>query len=146
MKLTMDLGARAYDITVERGALNRVGPLLDLDRKCLIVTGSVMPRVYAETVAAQCKVPTIVTVPSGETAKSFPVYQSLCQELLRLDFHLMLTHPRVLVGPKYWKSNMQILLQLEKSSSIPKPWRLIERSISSFGDPMMLYGLFFFFF
>lgn len=87
MKLTMDLGARAYDITVERGALDRVGSLLKLDRKCLIVTGSVMPRVYAETVAAQCKEPTIVTVPSGETAKSFPVYQSLCQELLRLDFH-----------------------------------------------------------
>lgn len=87
MKLTMDLGARSYDITVERGALNRVGSLLDLDRKCLIVTGSVMPRVYADSVAAQCKAPTILTVPSGEAAKSFPVYQSLCQELLRLDFH-----------------------------------------------------------
>lgn len=87
MKLTMDLGARSYDITVERGALDRVSYLLDLDRKCLIVTGSVMPRVYAEAVAKQCREATIVTVPSGEAAKSFPVYQSLCQELLRLDFH-----------------------------------------------------------
>ena len=59
MKLTMDLGARSYDITVERGALDKVSSLLDLDRKCLIVTGSVMPRVYAEAVAKQCREATI---------------------------------------------------------------------------------------
>lgn len=87
MKLTMDLGARSYDITVERGALKKAGALFDLDRKCLIVTGSVMPRRYAEAVAAQCKSPVIVTVPSGETAKTFPVFQSLCSTMLREGFH-----------------------------------------------------------
>ena len=87
MKLTMDLGPRSYDIRVGRGALKKAGTLLKLDRKCLIVTGSVMPRVYAETVAAQCKAPTIVTVPSGEGAKSFPVFESLCSTMLREGFH-----------------------------------------------------------
>ena len=87
MKLTMDLGARSYDITVERGALKKVGALFDLDRKCLIVTGSVMPRRYAEAVAAQCGKPTIVTVPSGEAAKSFSVFESLCSTMLREGFH-----------------------------------------------------------
>ena len=87
MKLTMELGARSYDITVERGALQKAGQLLNLNRKCLIVTGSVMPREYAETVAAQCAAPVIMTVPSGETAKSFPVFESLCSTLLREGFH-----------------------------------------------------------
>lgn len=87
MKLTMELGARSYDITVERGALSKAGALFDLDRKCLIVTGSVMPRSYAETVAAQCKAPVIVNVPSGEAAKSFPVFESLCSTMLREGFH-----------------------------------------------------------
>ena len=87
MKLTMDLGARSYDIILERGALHKAGTLFDLDRKCLIVTGSVMPRIYAETVAQQCKAPVIVTVPSGETAKRLPVFESLCSTMLREGFH-----------------------------------------------------------
>ena len=85
--LTVNLGARSYDITIERGALKKAGKLFNLDRKCLIVTGSVMPRVYAETVAAQCREPVIVTVPGGEAAKHFPVYESLCSEMLRSGFH-----------------------------------------------------------
>ena len=87
MKLTMDLGARSYEIILERGALKHAGALFNLDRKCLIVTGSVMPRVYAETVAAQCREPVIVTVPSGEQAKRFPVYESLCSRMLQEGFH-----------------------------------------------------------
>lgn len=87
MTLTMNLGARSYDITLERGAIQKAGQLLNLDRKCLIVTGSIMPRVYAETVAAQCRDATIVTVPSGEAAKSFPVFESLCSTMLREGFH-----------------------------------------------------------
>ena len=87
MQLTMELGARSYAITIERGALRKAGDLFNLDRKCLIVTGSVMPRVYAETVAAQCREAVIVTVPSGEAAKRFPVYESLCSEMLRAGFH-----------------------------------------------------------
>ena len=85
--LTMHLGARSYDIIVERGALQKAGEVFDLRRKCLIVTGSMMPRVYAETVAAQCASPVIVTVPSGEEAKSFQVLQSLCSTMLREGFH-----------------------------------------------------------
>lgn len=87
MTLTMELGARSYDITLERGALHRAGVIFDLNRKCLIVTGSSMPRAYAEAVAAQCRNAVIVTVPSGEAAKSFTVFQSLCSRMLHEGFH-----------------------------------------------------------
>ena len=52
MVLHLDLGERGYDITVERGALSRVGEIFSLGRRVLIVTDSGVPAVYAETVAA----------------------------------------------------------------------------------------------
>ncbi len=87
MTLTMDLGPRSYDIIVERGVLKEAGSLLNLNRKCLIVTDAGVPKQYAETVAAQCKDPAIVTVGIGEGSKSFPVFEMLCKKMLELDFH-----------------------------------------------------------
>ena len=87
MTLTMDLGPRSYDIFVQRGVLKEAGDLLNLDRKCLIVTDEGVPKQYAETVAAQCANPVIVTVGIGEGSKSFPVYEMLCRKLLEADFH-----------------------------------------------------------
>ena len=87
MTLRMELGARSYDIVVERGVLKKAGSLLNLARKCLVVTDAGVPRQYAETVAAQCKAPAIVTVDMGEGSKSFPVYERLCRETLARDFH-----------------------------------------------------------
>ena len=87
MRLRMELGARSYDIIVERGVLNRASALLNLNRKCLIVTGPLVPRVYAETVAAQCKEPVIVTIGSGEEHKTFETYETVCRALLRHNFH-----------------------------------------------------------
>lgn len=87
MTLTMDLGARSYDIIVQRGVLNEAGSLLNLDRKCLIVTDAGVPKQYAEAVANQCRSPVIVTVGIGEGSKSFPVFEMLCSKLLEEDFH-----------------------------------------------------------
>lgn len=67
--LTMNLGARSYPITVERGALGRVGELLRLHRRVLILTDSGVPGVYAETVARACTEPHIVTLEPGEQNK-----------------------------------------------------------------------------
>ena len=44
--LHMELGANSYDITVERGALQRAGELLKLGRKVLIVTDDGVPVSY----------------------------------------------------------------------------------------------------
>ena len=87
MTLRMELGTRSYDIVVERGSLQKAASLLDLDRKCLIVTGALVPKAYAETVAEQCAEPVIVTVDSGEGSKSFAVLEKLCSTMLAHDFH-----------------------------------------------------------
>ena len=43
MVIPMELGARSYDIVLQRGCLDEAGALLDLNRKALIVTDSGVP-------------------------------------------------------------------------------------------------------
>lgn len=85
MKLSMRLHERSYDIILKRGALQWVGQLADLDRRVLIVTDSGVPAQYAETVRAQCREGTIVTVPQGEASKSLAVFARLQQAALDAD-------------------------------------------------------------
>ena len=87
MTLTMELGARSYDIVIERGVLKKAGSQLNLNRKCLIVTGAMVPRAYSEAIASQCREHLIVTAEPGEGSKSFPIYERLCRAMLAHDFH-----------------------------------------------------------
>ena len=82
MILNVNLQKNSYDIVIERGALNRAGDIFSLSRRVLIVTDSGVPKIYAETVAKQCKEPTVITVGEGEGSKSFPVFEKLCRALL----------------------------------------------------------------
>lgn len=84
--LHMNLGKESYDIVVERGALSRVGVLLNLDRRVLIVTDDGVPPMYAETVAEAATDPIIVTYPQGEDTKSFEVLADVCAVMLEHGF------------------------------------------------------------
>ena len=77
MKLTMRLGERSYDIIVKAGGLGRVGQLINLDRRALIVTDTGVPAEYARTVAAQCGKAKIVTVEQGEGSKSIAGFEQV---------------------------------------------------------------------
>lgn len=70
MTLSVKTSAGGYDIICERGALSRVGELLNLSRKVLIVTDDGVPAQYAESVAKACYEPHIVTLACGEGSKS----------------------------------------------------------------------------
>lgn len=86
MILRMELGADSYDIVVERGAISKVGEYFNLNRKVLILTDSGVPAEYAETVAAECTEPTVVTVPEGEGSKSLEVFGNVCKAMLEKSF------------------------------------------------------------
>lgn len=86
MIIPLNLENESYEIVLEKGVLNKAGSLLDLNRKVLIVTDSGVPKEYAERVAAQCREPFIVTLPSGEASKSFPFFQRLLSEMLKASF------------------------------------------------------------
>lgn len=86
MTLSMELGKNSYDIIIERGALGRVGELLKLDRRVLVVTDEGVPAKYAKAVAAACKSPVVVTVAQGEDSKSFATLSHLCSVMLENGF------------------------------------------------------------
>ena len=72
--LHMNLGEHSYDITVERGSLRRIGELLRLDRRVLILTDSGVPAEYAQRVANACREPHVVTLTPGESNKCIEKY------------------------------------------------------------------------
>ena len=86
MKLSVDLKTSPYDIIIEKGALNRAGRELNLDRKVMIVTDSGVPEEYANKIAAQSKEGVIETVIMGEGSKELGTYEALLGELLNNDF------------------------------------------------------------
>ena len=75
-----------YPIVLSRGALNRAGEELDLNRRVLIVTDEGVPEAYARRVAEQCAVPVILTVKSGEGSKSFETLERLLAVMLENRF------------------------------------------------------------
>ena len=86
MSLRMELGPNSYDITVERGCLQRADALLNLDRRVLIVTDRGVPRQYVETLAARCKEPVLAVVAPGEGSKTMDTVTGLCRIMLEHRF------------------------------------------------------------
>ena len=86
MTIQVKTSTGGYSIYMERGALSHIGDYLDLDRKVLIVTDSGVPAIYAETVAACCAQPTIITIPQGETSKNLPTLTMLLEALVNNGF------------------------------------------------------------
>ena len=86
MVLHLNLPTGGYPIYIERGALDRVGELLSLDRRVLVVTDSGVPCDYARRVAAQCREAHIVTVPKGEESKSLATLELLLDAMLQNGF------------------------------------------------------------
>ncbi len=86
MTLHLNLGPESYDILIERGSLANAGRHLKLDRRVCIVTDSGVPRVYAETLAAQCAAPITVVIEQGEGSKNLTVWQDLLARMLEAGF------------------------------------------------------------
>jgi len=86
MILPVKTGTGGHNIYLERGALKKAGEYLNLSRRALIVTDSGVPKKYAETVAAQCREPYIVTLPEGEKTDSLGLVMSGSVLIVQDDF------------------------------------------------------------
>ena len=86
MKLPVNLGDESYDIIIERGALNKIGAYLDLNRKVLILTDSGVPSEYSKTVLSNCKEGYIYTIPQGESSKNIDTYRGILSFMVQKSF------------------------------------------------------------
>ena len=75
-----------YDIVIERGALKKVGEIMPLSCKVLVVTDDGVPAEYAQTVAAQYAEPYVVTLWQGEKNKNFNTYKYILGKLMKYSF------------------------------------------------------------
>lgn len=86
MKLTVSLGQNSYDILVERGMLDSIGSLLNLNRRVLIITDDGVPAEYAQKVAGQSKNPFVFTITSGEESKNIDSYKNILSYMVENNF------------------------------------------------------------
>lgn len=84
--MNIDFGDRTSEVIIERGAIGRIGGLIRHTGKMLVVTDAGVPAVYAEKVCAAFDGARIMTLPEGESCKSFAVYESICEKLLSDGF------------------------------------------------------------
>ncbi len=86
MNIHMDLKENSYDIIAERGILRNASKHLNLERRVLVVTDSLVPHEYAEILAKQCREAVICTVESGENSKSLECFGNLLEKMLSKGF------------------------------------------------------------
>lgn len=86
MEINVKTSVGNYDIVIERGALLKVGELLNLDRKVLIVTDNGVPDAYAKAVVKGCKEPFIVTIEQGEQSKQIAILELLLKTMVENNF------------------------------------------------------------
>ena len=86
MIINVNLPHSPYDIHLERGILDKANILLNLNRKCLIVTDDGVPSAYSEKIASFCKYSKIITLKQGEASKNFNNFKLLCEALLEEGF------------------------------------------------------------
>ena len=75
-----------YPIVLGRGILAKASRYFSLDRKVLVVTDTGVPSVYSEVLAAQCKLPIMVTLPMGEESKNLSNFEYLLSVMQQNGF------------------------------------------------------------
>lgn len=75
-----------YDIVVDRGLLQNIGQLLDLDRKVLLLTDDGVPEEYALVVEKACKNCVTVRIKQGEASKNFDNFKYILSVMLQNGF------------------------------------------------------------
>lgn len=86
MDIKVNLGERSYFVVTGRGLLEKIGEMINLDRKVLVVTDSGVPREYLKKVASFCKEAHIVKIMQGEKNKNFDNYKLLLETMLKNEF------------------------------------------------------------
>lgn len=86
MKLTVTYNNLEYDVIVEKDALNRICEYIDLNRKVLVVTDSLVPDVYSKKVLDMSSNGYLFKFKSGEESKNFDNYKAIISYLIEKEF------------------------------------------------------------
>lgn len=86
MKLTVTYNNLEYDVVIEKNSLDKINEYLDLNRKVLVVTDSLVPTIYSKKVLDYAKDGYLYTIESGEKSKNFDNYTKILNFLIEKEF------------------------------------------------------------
>ena len=86
MELSVNLTEQKSRIVIERDAMLHLADYIDVNCKVMIITDDGVPVRYQKQGPAQRPQWYLHVRRHGEGAKSFPVYQQICEKLLQLNF------------------------------------------------------------
>lgn len=86
MSITVKTLQSSYDIVIEKGALLKIGEILNLQRRVLVVTDSGVPNKYSEAVLNASKEGTVLVLPEGESSKNIDNLQLILKKLVENNF------------------------------------------------------------
>ena len=86
MIIPVNLGKDSYDIILEKGALDRVGEIFDLDRKVMLVADGKLPESVVDAIASACGEARVFRICGGESDKNLAVFAAICREMLNDGF------------------------------------------------------------
>lgn len=86
MKLTVTYNNELYDVIIEKDSLNKIEEYIDLNRKVLVVTDSMVPSIYSKKVLDKSRDGYIYVIPSGEQSKNFENYKLIIEYLIQNEF------------------------------------------------------------
>ena len=86
MNLCVSTQTKKYDITIERGILSKASDLINLKRKCLIITDDNIPTTYIDTLKNQCDNPYVYVIKHGESSKNIKYFEKILKYLVENNF------------------------------------------------------------
>ena len=86
MKLTVAYNNLDYDVIIQNNGLEHLSNYLDLNRKVLVVTDSLVPTIYAKKVLEQAKTGYLYVIESGEKSKNLENYTKIIDYLIQKEF------------------------------------------------------------
>lgn len=87
MQLSIQLPQHSYPIVIERGALDRIGHMVDLNRPILLVYDTGIPRKWVDQVDQALNNPVHFCFEQGEGSKTFSTLQQVLEALCQANFH-----------------------------------------------------------
>lgn len=85
VKVQIKSKLKNYDIIIKNQLLNNVTEFLDLNRNYVIITESMIPKIYVETIKNQLKNVDVITFKNGETSKNQESFINIIRQLKKLN-------------------------------------------------------------
>jgi 3-dehydroquinate synthase len=85
VKVQIKSKSKNYEIIIKNQLLNNISEFLDLNKSYVIITESMIPKTYVETIKNQLKNVYVITFKNGENSKNYESYIDIIRQLKKMN-------------------------------------------------------------